>query len=90
MTKVPHLVGIAVLYLLAVLAFGTRRLSWAFLATMLLGVAWEICEATVVGHYARLSDLAPDVTGALVALALVAGIRRFVDARTRRASGAIS
>ncbi len=50
MTKVPHLVGVAVLFLLAVLAFGTRRLSWAFLAIMLLGVGWEMCEATVVGH----------------------------------------
>jgi hypothetical protein len=81
MTKVPHLVGVAVLTLLAVLAFGTRRLSWALAATMLLGVAWELCEATVVGHYARVSDLAPDLTGALVAVGIVAAMRWALNAR---------
>jgi|GEM_PF-627454 len=81
MTKVPHLVGVAVLFLLAVVAFGTRRLGWAFLTTMLLGIAWEIEEGTVIRHYCRLTDLAPNLTGAVLALALVAAIRWFIDGR---------
>lgn len=86
MTKVPHLVGVAVLFLLAVVAFGTRRVVWAFLATMLLSIGWEIGEATVIGHYARLADLAPNLTGAVLALALVAAIRWFIDGRAARPS----
>jgi VanZ family protein len=86
MTKVPHLVGVAVLVLLAIIAFGTRRLAWAFLATMLLSVSWEIAEGTVVGHYAKLADLAPNLTGALFAVALVAAIRWFIDNRAARSS----
>ena len=86
MTKVPHLVGVAVLSLLAVVAFGPRRLGWAFFATILLSVVWEIEEGTAIRHYARLSDLAPNLTGALLALALVAAIRWFLDDRAARAS----
>jgi hypothetical protein len=81
MSKVPHLVGVAVLVLLAVVAFGERHLFRAFITTMLLSVVWEIEEATVVGHYGRLADLAPNLTGALVAIALVAAIRWFIDRR---------
>jgi len=86
MTKVPHLVGAAVFFLLAVVAFGTRRLVRAFLATMLLGIGWEIGQTTVIGHYARLTDLAPDLTGAVLALALVAAIRWSTDGRAGRSS----
>ena len=86
MTKVPHLVGSAIFLLLAVIAFGTRRLDRAFLATMLVGLGWEIGELTVVGHYARLTDLAPDLTGAIVALALVASIRSTIDGGASRPS----
>jgi VanZ family protein len=84
MTKVPHLAGTAVLFLLAVIAFGPRRLASAFVAMMLLGIGWELGESTVIGHYARLADLAPDLTGALFALALVATIRWFIDGRASR------
>jgi hypothetical protein len=85
-TKVPHLVGGALFFFLAVVAFGTRRLGRALLATMLLGIGWEIGETTVIGHYARLTDLAPDLTGALLALALVASIRCFINGRPARSS----
>ena len=86
MTKVPHLVGGALFFLLAVVALGTRRLFRALLATMLLGIGWEIGETTVVRHYARLTDLAPDLTGAALALALVAAIRWFIDGPAARSS----
>jgi VanZ family protein len=86
MTKVPHLVGGAIFFLLAVVAFGTRRLGRALLATMLLGIGWELGETTVVRHYARLSDLAPDLAGAAAALALVALIRWFIEGGAGRSS----
>ena len=86
MTKVPHLVGGALFFLLAVVALGTRRLFRALLATMLLGIGWEIGETTVIGHYARLTDLAPNLAGAVLALALVAAIRWFIDGRPERSS----
>ena len=80
-TKVPHLGGVAALVLLAVLAFGMRRLLWAFLAVMLLGIGWEIGEATAVGHYARLADLAPNLVSGLTTIAIVATIRSFLERR---------
>ena len=81
MTKVPHLQSIAILFLLAVIALGVRRLGAAFAITMSIGVAWEIAEATVVGHHARLSDLAPDLVAALLAIGFVAGLRRVLTRR---------
>jgi hypothetical protein len=75
MTKIPHLRSIAVIFLLAALAFGTQRLIVAFAATMLVGVGWEIGETTVIGHYARLADLAPNLVAGVVCLAVIAGVR---------------
>jgi len=77
-TKVPHLRATAVLFLLATLAFGSNRLLLAFGLTMLVGVGWELAEATVVGHNARLIDLAPDLIGTMTALVFVTLARRIV------------
>jgi VanZ family protein len=76
LSKVQHLRGFAVLALLAVVAFGTQRLLVAFLATMALGIVTELGQTTVVGHNARLADLAPDALGCIVSILLVAGLRR--------------
>jgi len=84
MTKVAHLRSIAVIFLLAVLAVGTQRLMLAFGLTMLVGVGWELSEATVVRHYARLADLAPNVVSGLTTLAVIAGIRWIFNARHKR------
>jgi len=75
MTKVAHWRSIAILFLLAVVAFGVRRLWVAFAVTMAVGVAWEFAEATVVSHYARLADLVPNLVSGLLSLGLVAGLR---------------
>lgn len=83
-TKVPHLVGVAVLVLLAIVAFGTRRLRWAFLATMLVGAGWELCQTTVVGHHARIADLGPNLVGALTAIGIVAAVRSYISQRDLR------
>jgi len=64
--KAPHISACAVLALLAVMATGRRRWPLALLLTVAVGAAWEICQTTVIGHYARLSDLAPDTLGAVI------------------------
>lgn len=75
LSKLPHLRGYAVLLLLAVLAFGAHRLLLALLACTTLGIACELAQGTVVGHYARLADLAPNLLGCLASLLLVVSVR---------------
>ncbi len=79
LTKVAHLRSISILFLLAVLAFGTNRLLLAFAATELVGVGWEIAEATVIGHRGALSDLAPNLVAGLIALGVIAAIRQLTS-----------
>ena len=86
MTKVPHLRSMAILFLLAAVAVGSRRLLLALCLTMLVGVGWELAEATVVGHHARLADLAPDLVAALSALVMTLGLRWMVTSLTKRGS----
>jgi hypothetical protein len=64
MTKTPHLKSIAVLVVLALVAVGVRRWKTAWAMAVLVGFGWELAETTVVGHSARLADLAPDVVSA--------------------------
>ena len=75
MTKVPHLRSIAILFVLATLAVGSDRLLLALGLTMLVGFGWEIAETTVVGHNARLADLAPNLVAGIGSFAIVAAIR---------------
>jgi len=90
MTKVAHLRSIAVIFLLAVLALGTERLLAAFGLTMLVGIGWELAETTVVGHYARVADLAPNIVSGTVSLAVIAGIRWILKRRqVRQAADAL-
>ena len=84
-TKTPHLISTAVLFLLATLAVGNRLLL-AFGLTMLVGVGWELAETTVVGHHARLIDLVPDLIGTLSALVFVV-LARWVVQRIRSREG---
>jgi VanZ family protein len=63
--KPPHIVACAVLALLAAVAAGRRRLPLAFALAVLVGACWELAQTTVVGHAARLADLAPDAVGAV-------------------------
>ena len=64
--KAPHIGATAVLAFLGVIAVGRERWMRALLLTVLVGWGWELCQTTVAGHYARLSDLAPDSVGALI------------------------
>ncbi|HEY0857847.1 MAG TPA: VanZ family protein [Albitalea sp.] len=64
--KAPHIGAGAALALLAVLATGRERWRVALLLTVVVGAGWEFCQSTVVGRFARASDLAPDAVGALL------------------------
>jgi VanZ family protein len=64
--KLPHIGATAMLAFLAVLASGRQRWPMALALTVLIGAGWELCQTTVIGHYARLSDLAPDTLGAFI------------------------
>jgi VanZ family protein len=65
-TKAPHISATALLAWLAVFGSGRARWPLALLLTVMVGAGWELCQTTVIGHYARLSDLAPDTLGALI------------------------
>ena len=64
--KLPHIGATAILACLGVLATGRQRWPIALALTVLIGAGWELCQTTVIGHYARLSDLAPDTLGAFI------------------------
>ncbi len=67
--KAPHIAASAALALLAMMGTGRRRLLLAFALAVLVGGCWELAQTTVVGHAARLADLAPDAIGALLGCA---------------------
>jgi VanZ family protein len=64
--KTPHIAATALLAVLGVLGSGRQRWPLALVFTVAIGAGWELCQTTVVGHTARLSDLAPDTLGALL------------------------
>jgi VanZ family protein len=68
--KAPHIGACALLALLGVLGAGARGWPLALLLTVLVGAGWELCQTTVIGHSARLADLAPDSLGALIGCGL--------------------
>lgn len=92
LTKWPHLIWMAVLFCLAVVAVGVHRLGRATALTLLVGLAWELAETTVIGQHPRIVDLVPDVVGVAVAFGVVAGIRALCRSRSpgiglRRSAG---
>lgn len=66
LVKAPHIGATAVLGLLGVIAVGRERWTLAFFLTVLVAWGWELCQTTVAGRSARLSDLAPDGVGTLI------------------------
>ena len=68
--KLPHIGSCALLAALGVFAAGAARWSLSLRLTVLVGAGWELCQTTVIGHFARLSDLAPDTVGALIGSAV--------------------
>lgn len=72
LTKMPHVASMLMLFLLAVLAVGPRRLWLAALLTLLIGIGWELVQMPTIGNNSRLADLAPDLVGIAIGWAIVA------------------
>jgi len=68
MQKTEHFKATTLVFILAWLAMGRQRLFISCALTMLICFAWECVEAMAIGHTGRLSDLAPDLTAALLSL----------------------
>ena len=81
--KTSHWEATALVFLFAWFGAGNRRLGVAFGLTLLVCVSWEIAEATAVGHTGRLSDLAPDLSSALLSLAIAGCVRRWWSGRKK-------
>lgn len=73
--KPLHILACAALMVLGVLAYKWKRWWLAALLTMLVGLSWEVAQTTVIGHYARLADLAPNFLGVVLGWLIVEGIR---------------
>jgi hypothetical protein len=93
MTKMPHIALFAIFFALTALQFeqlNQRALRWSLLATVALGFLVELEEGASRTGNCRLTDVLPDITGALIAGAALLGVTTMRDwrGRGRRASGA--
>ncbi|HEX7980000.1 MAG TPA: hypothetical protein VF461_15430 [Gemmatimonadaceae bacterium] len=76
-TKLPHIVVFGIFFLLTALLFDKfdrRAASWSLLATVALGVLVELEEGASRTGHCSLTDLLPDVEGAVIAGAAVLGV----------------
>lgn len=74
LTKVPHIVLFGVFFLITVVQFDRldrRAFAWSLLATSALGTLVELEEGATRTGNCRLTDVLPDVVGALIAMTLV-------------------
>ena len=91
MTKVPHVVLFGLFFLITVVQFDRidgKAMLWSLLATLVMGLIVELEEGTTRTGNCRLTDVLPDVAGALIVVALltvILGIRHhnFGDANSR-------
>ncbi|NLU76087.1 hypothetical protein HCC61_26145 [Streptomyces sp. HNM0575] len=87
LTKWPHFLWMAVLFCLAVLAVSVNRLGRAAGLTLVVGLAWELAETTVIGHNPRIADLVPDVVSVALTSGIVVGIRTLTRDRSAASIG---
>ena len=90
MTKVPHIALFAVFFVLTALQFkqlNQRALKWSLLATVVLGVLLELEEGASRTGNCRLTDVLPDITGALIASVAVLGVTTVRDWTRARTPG---
>lgn len=74
LTKIPHVILFAMFFLLTVVQFdriGRGALAWSVVATAVLGLLIELEEGATRTGNCRLTDVLPDVVGALIGTALV-------------------
>jgi len=85
LTKVPHVVLFGAFFVLTAIQFDRidrRTMGWSFLATVTLGLLVELEEGATGTGNCRLTDVLPDIAGALIGSALImaiATIRRRVS-----------
>jgi VanZ family protein len=83
MTKVPHMVLFGLFFVVTIVMFDRvtwRALGWSLMATGAMGLLVELLEGATRTGNCRLTDVLPDLAGALVAMALtVAFVRARVD-----------
>ena len=90
MTKVPHIALFAIFLVLTALQFkqlNQRALKWSLLATVVLGVLLELEEGASRTGNCRLTDVLPDITGALIASVAVLGVTTVRDWTRARTPG---
>ena len=90
MTKVPHIALFAVFFVLTALQFkqlNQRALKWSLLANVVLGVLLELEEGASRTGNCRLTDVLPDITGALIASVAVLGVTTVRDWTRARTPG---
>jgi VanZ family protein len=92
LTKLPHMVLFGIFFLLTAVQFAQvdrKTVSWGFLATVALGVLIELEEGATRTGNCRMTDVLPDLVGAIVAMALVMAVllirSRLGEASTTRA-----
>jgi VanZ family protein len=75
-TKVPHIILFGAFFFLTVLQFNRldrRALAWGLVATGMLGLLIEMEEGATRTGNCRITDVTPDLLGALIVAALVIG-----------------
>lgn len=74
LTKVPHIVLFGAFFLITVVQFDRidrRAFAWSLLAALALGLLVELEEGATRTRNCRLTDVLPDLCGALIAMVLV-------------------
>jgi len=79
MTKVPHMVLFGLFFLVTLAMFDRvdrRSLGWSLAATAAMGLVVELEEGATRTGNCRLTDVLPDLAGAIVALLLTIALVR--------------
>ena len=90
MTKVPHIVLFGFFFLLTAAQFDRvdrKMLGWSLAATFVLGLLVELEEGATRTGNCRLTDVVPDVVGALIAMVLLVGVGMIVRRTNSRNVG---
>jgi hypothetical protein len=77
LTKLPHIILFGAFFLLTAAQFDRldpRTLTWSVAATVALGVLVEIEEGATRTGNCRMTDVLPDLCGALIAAVLITSI----------------
>ncbi|MFN2636577.1 MAG: hypothetical protein ABR585_06100 [Gemmatimonadaceae bacterium] len=91
LTKVPHFVLFAGFFMLTAFQFDRldqRAIRWSLLAVGVLGLVIELEEGATRTGNCRLTDVLPDIFGALLASAIIWGFMKVRRRSSRSSNGA--